>query len=646
MEFRRNKSKIMGENSISGDSTELPPQKTSAGVSYNADMHSGPFYIDGCDTMPKLFARRCRELGDKTSHREKVLGIWRSHSWNDYYNAARRIGLGLVSLGIGRGEVVSILSEDNKEWPYMDLGIQCIGAMTSGIYTTDAPSQLAYLLNDSRSRVLFVENDEMLDKYLAIRDQVPGLEKVIILEREGLHDFSDDRTMFLDELYDLGDRFHQSDPKRFEEEIARSSPDDIGMLIYTSGTTGQPKGAMISQGNIIFTVGATLQALPNLPGDEQLCFLPLCHVFERNTSIFSPIVSKSTVNFAESPETVFDNLQEVSPHVFSAVPRVWEKIYSRVTLAIQDGTGLGRFAYSRAIRAGQERAGYVTTNRKVPFLTGARYAFWDFLVLKNLRRMLGLSRIRHAISGAAPISPDLLRWYQAIGVNLLEGYGQTEGSGVTSVNTAGANVIGSVGRAIPGVGLKISGDGEILFCGGNVFAGYWNSPEKTARTLTEDGCLRTGDLGRIDENGFLYITGRLKDIIITAGGKNITPAEIENQLKSHAHISDVVVIGDRRKYLTCLVMIDKENVEKYAQDHKVPFSNFASLCAAREVQDLIGSIIREVNQNFARVEQIKDFRLIDIILTAEDDELTATMKLKRGFVEKRYKSLIDEMYKN
>ncbi len=636
---------MSSDNPSAKDNPAMPAQVEIAGVFSNADLSRGPWFVDGCDTLTKLFAKRCRELGDRTAHREKVLGIWRSHSWTNYYNRARRIGMGLASLGLQRGDVVSILSEDNKEWAYMDLGIQCMGGIASGVYTTDAPSQLAHLLNDSGSKFLFVENDEMLDKYLEIRDQVPSVERVIILERDGLHDFRDDRALFLDELYDLGEKLVQAEPDRFEAEIEKSRPEDIGLLIYTSGTTGLPKGAMISNQNIIFIMGSSLRVLPYFERDEQLCFLPLCHVLERNTSIYSPIASKTIVNFVESTETVFDNLQEVSPHVFTAVPRVWEKIYSRVMLMIEDGTALGKFAFSRAMKAGQARSDYTIENRPVPLPVRIRYAIWDFLVLRNLRRMLGLARVRRAITGAAPISPDLLKWYRSIGVNLVEGYGQTEGSGVTSVNTVTNNKNGTVGPAIPGVTIRISDEGEIQFTGANVFPGYWNAPEKTAETMTRDGYLRTGDLGKLDEDGFLTITGRLKDIIITAGGKNITPSQIENKLKSYVHISDVVVIGDKRKYLTCLIMIDQENVEKFAQDHRVPFSDFASLCAAKEVQDLIGSIIREANQDFARVEQIKDFRLIDIILTAEDDELTATMKLKRGFVEKRYKSLIDQMYK-
>ncbi|HHG90154.1 MAG TPA: long-chain fatty acid--CoA ligase [Devosia sp.] len=624
---------------------KIPPQTVIDGISSNADLETGPYFVDGCDTVSKLFLERCKELGDTTAHREKVLGLWRSHSWNDYLIAARRIGLGLVALGLKRGDVVSILSEDTKEWLYFDLGVQCVGGIASGVYTTDAPAQLAYLLNDSGSRFLVVENDEMLDKYLEIADQVPTLEKVIICDRDGLADFSDEKALFLDELYDIGEKLSQDQPQRFEAEIALSKPEDIGLLIYTSGTTGKPKGAMISNSNIMFIMASSLRVLPYKKGDEQLCFLPLCHVLERNTSAYSPIACKTIVNFVESTETIFDNLQEVSPHVFTAVPRVWEKIYSRVTMLAMDGTSLGKWSFARAMDAGMARAEYVITNRDVPLAVQVRYALWDFLVLKNLRRMLGMARVRRAITGAAPISPDLLKWYRAIGVNLVEGYGQTEGSGVTSVNEVGHNKNGTVGPAIPGVTIRIAKDGEIQFTGGNVFPGYWNAPEKTAETMTDDGYLRTGDVGKLDEEGFLTITGRLKDIIITAGGKNITPSQMENKLKASAHISDCVVIGDRRKFLTCLIMIDQENVEKFAQDNKIPFNDFASLCAAKEVQDLVGGIISEANSEFARVEQIKDFRLIDIVLTPEDDELTATMKLKRAFVEKRYEQLIDQMYK-
>src|SRR5690606_15947303 len=287
-------------------------------------------------------------------------------------------------------------------------------------------------------------------------------------------------------------------------------------------------------------------------------------------------------NFAESPETVFDNVREVSPHVFTAVPRVWEKDYSRVTIMASEASSIGKWAFAQALKAGRARAEALEEGRPVPAGTRLAYAFWDFMLLSNVRRMLGFDRLRRGTTGAAPISPDLIRWYRSVGITILEGYGMTESSGVISVNLIENEKTGSVGPVVPGGEIRIAPDGEIQYRGPNVFKGYWNKPDKTAETISPDGWLSTGDVGRLDNQGFLFITGRAKDIIITAGGKNITPAEIENRLKFSPFISDAVVIGDKRKFLTCLVMIDQENVEKFAQDHKVPFNNFKSLCAAQE----------------------------------------------------------------
>ena len=401
---------------------------------------------------------------------------------------------------------------------------------------------------------------------------------------------------------------------------------------------------MISHGNLMYSVSAGLREGHVFDTDDQLCFLPLCHILERVFSVNAPIAAASTINFAESPETIFDNLQEVSPQTFVAVPRLWEKIYSQVAIRIGDATGMQKWAYAQALKAGGARASYLADGKPVPFGTNLAYRFWDIALVQNLRRMIGMDRLRRGGSGAAPISPELLHWYQSIGVPVLEGYGMTESSGVISINSEGNNKIGTVGPALPGAQIRISPEGEVQYKAGNVFQGYWKNPEKTAETFTEDGWLRTGDVGTMDNQGFLKITGRLKDIIITAGGKNMTPAEIENKLKFSPYISDVVVIGDKRKFLTCLVMIDQENVEKFAQDRRVPFSNYASLCAAKEVQDLIRETVENVNKDFARVEQIKDFRLIDVLLTADDDELTPTMKLKRSFVETKHGELINQMY--
>lgn len=607
-------------------------------MAMNGRISDDAITFDGHDTIVKLWADRCRHYGDRVCHREKELGIWQEYSWKTYYDSARLIGVALLELGVKKGEPVLILAEDRREWIYCDIGAASIGAIPAGVYTTDSPSQLAYLANDCGARVLFVENDEQLDKFLEARGEMPGVERVVVFDRNGLATFSDEQVMFLDEIYSLGAQ--AENPERFETALAEVQPEDPRMLIYTSGTTGPPKGAIITHRNMIYELSAGAEMLDFSETDEQLCFLPLCHVLERLVSVEAPIANGSTVNFAESPETVFENLQEVNPDTFAGVPRIWEKIYSRVTIMRSETGAVSGKAFDMALAVGRQ---YANTER--PGL-GLRLAHWlaDVTVLRNLRRMLGFANARRVTSGAAPISPELIDWFAAIGVPLVEGYGMTETSGVATVNTVEDNHVGTVGKALPGCKMKIDENGELLIAGPLVFAGYWNKPEKTAETLTEDGWLRTGDSGRIDNHGCLTITGRLKDVIITSGGKNITPAEIESKLKFSPYVSDAVVIGDRRKYLTCLIMIDQENVEQFAQARQVPFSDFASLTRAPEVRELIGDIVAETNRQFAQVEQIKDFRLIDILLTAEDEELTPTMKLKRNFVNERHASLINEMY--
>ena len=618
----------------------MPEQHTIDGFQVNKDLSQAPHFVDGADTMCKLWSLRCKTLSAQTAHREKKFGIWKSYSWNEFYERAQQIGLGLRCLGLKRGEVVSILAEDSKEWIYADIGIQAVGGIASGVYTTDSARQLSYLVNDSDSRFLFVENDEQLDKYLSIADRMPGLSKVIVFDLEGLHDFEDENVLSLEELYQLGAHAAAENPGEFEDEIEKGTPEDTCLLIYTSGTTGDPKGVEITNANIMFSMSIGPHTLPVYSSDEQLCFLPLCHILERLLSVFLPIFAGSKVNFAESTETVFENIQEVSPTIFTAVPRVWEKMYSRISIMLEDATPFGKWAFNQALKAGHKRIRALESNKVTPI----SYQFWDFFLLRNLRRMLGMDKLRRGGSGAAPISPDLLQWFRAIGVPIYEGYGMSETAGIMTVNLSEAEKLGSVGRVVPGAEVRIGDGGEIQYLGANCFKGYWNNPDKTEETFTRDGWLRSGDIGQIDDEGYVTITGRMKDVIITQGGKNITPAEIENRLKFSPYISDAVVIGDKRKFLSCLVMIDQENVEKYAQDRRVPFSDFASLCRTEAVVELINGVIDNVNEDFARVEQIKSFRLIDTVLTAEDDELTATMKLKRSFVEQKYNSLIDEMY--
>ncbi|MEP3247166.1 MAG: long-chain fatty acid--CoA ligase [Sneathiella sp.] len=602
-----------------------------------------PTLIDGADTTIKLFWMRVKQFDSKVALREKDLGIWRSITWAEYGQRARSIGLGFVSLGLQRGETVSILSDNNPEWLYTDMGVLGVGGVSNGVYTTDSAKQVEYLCKDSATRYFVAENEEQLDKILTVRDSLPDLRKIIVYDMDGLRDLDDEMVISIDELYAIGEAYHAENPDFWEEAISLSEPTDLAILIYTSGTTGPPKGAMISHRNLMFQISNQTPLVGFGPEDEQLSFLPLCHIAERAFTVFLPLFSGSVVNFVEGLDTVPENIREVSPTIFFAVPRIWEKFYSGITLQISDATGLQKLFYKLAIGVGYQIAECKLENREPSAALKAKFWLADLLVLKNIKRLLGLDRAHYLGSGAAPISPDLIKWYLALGLNMYEVYGQTENVGLATSNLEEKFKLGTVGAAVPNTEVAISEAGEILLKGPHVFMGYLNQPEKTAETIV-DGWLHTGDVGYVDNQGFVKITDRMKDIIITAGGKNITPSEIENQLKFSPYISDAVVIGDKRKYLSCLIMIDQENVEKFAQDQDVPFTNFQSLCRAKEVTDRIWEEVERVNKGFAQVETIKEFRLIDEILTAEDDELTPTMKLKRSFVNKKYKELIDTMY--
>jgi long-chain acyl-CoA synthetase len=599
--------------------------------------------IHGQDTLPKLFRQVVRDRDQAVAMREKHLGIWRSISWRQYGERAKHVGLGLVALGFRPKDVVSVIAENCPEWLYTDLGTMSVGGVTNGIYTTDSAKQIEYIVNDSGTRFFFAENEEQLDKILEVRARCPQLVKIIVYDMEGLHGFTDHQVMPFEELLALGARYDREHPGAFDPMIEIAKPEDLAILVYTSGTTGPPKGAMLSHRNILFQLGFSDFISEPREGDQQLSFLPLAHIAERTFSVFYPLHSGATVNFAENIDTVPANVREVAPAVFFAVPRIWEKFYSGVELRMREATFVGRLAYAWAISVGARVAAARIEGRRPAAGLRLLYRVADFLVLDNLRRSMGMHRVRGAATGAAPIAPELVRWYLSLGIDMREVYGQTENCGLATAMPGDRIKLGTVGRARPDTEVRLSPEGEILLRGPHVFLGYYNKPEKTAETIV-DGWLHTGDVGSMDDEGFVTITDRMKDIIITAGGKNITPSEIENRLKFSPYISDAVVIGDRRKFLSCLVMIDHETVAQFAQERNVPFTNFASLCRSREVQDLIWGEIERVNRQLARVETIKKFSLIEQILTAEDEELTPTMKLKRTYVNAKYKDVIDGMY--
>ncbi|MDP3654545.1 MAG: AMP-binding protein [Rhodoferax sp.] len=598
------------------------------------------------ETIPAMFWNAVEKRGPNVWMRQKHLGLWRSWTWNQTADAVREIAGGLMALGFAKGECTSILANTVVEWVWADLAVLSAGGVSNGIYPTDAPTQVQYLCEDSRTTFLFVEDDEQLDKALEVRDQLPLLRKIVVFDMEGLRDLDDPGVISLDALRTLGRSHLAQHPQELQQRVAACKPEDLAILVYTSGTTGKPKGAMHLHQGLVFTVRGYNTLVAQDEHDERMCFLPLCHIAERMGGEYFALYTGAKLNFVENPETIPENVREIAPTVFTAVPRVWEKFYSGVMISLKEAGAIQQAAYGWGIGVGTSIADRVLAGQPVGTWLKVQFTLAQWLCLNNVRKLIGIHRARFLVTGAAPISPDLVRWYLALGLPMLEVWGMTETCGASTGVPASRMKPGSIGPAASFNEVRLDpASGEILVRGKNVFAGYMNLPEKTAETMDADGWLHTGDVGVVDGDGFFRITDRMKDIIITAGGKNVTPSELENDLKFSPYITDAVVIGDKRPYLTVIIMIDQENVEKYAQDQDVPFSNYASLTRAAEVQALIQAELERVNQKFARVEQIKKFFLLENQLTAEDEELTPTMKLKRKLVEHKYAAQIEAMYR-
>jgi long-chain acyl-CoA synthetase len=595
----------------------------------------------GKSSFPDLFFSQVARYQDRVALRHKDYGIWKGISWKEYGAMVRLVGAGLISLGVQRGDKISILGENRPEWLFCDLGNMSIGGVSVGVYPTSAPDQVAYVVGHSESKVLFIENEEQVDKVLQILPELQ-VQQIVIWDPKGLWGFSQERIIFFKEFLERSKAYLEQNPDCVDRRLAEIEPEDTAMIIYTSGTTGRPKGAMISHHNILSMTDSYLQANPGYDTDEALSYLPLAHIYENLISLFQAIRAGGTVNFVESMDTLPHNLKEVSPTIFASVPRIWEKFASLVAIRMSDSTPLKKLLYKISIGVGLKyiRAGENSRERLAWSLL-----YWPCyaLVLCHLKRQLGLERVRVAICGAAPASPELFQYYNAIGVPLREGYGQTESTGVIALQRLEHPRWGYVGEVVPGVEVKIAADGEILARGPNVFQGYFKNPDLTAETV-QDGWLHTGDVGAL-EDGFLKILDRKKDILITAGGKNITPAFIENKLKFSSYIQDAVVIGDGRKFLSALILIDEDNVTKYAQDNRIPYTTFEDLTRNPEIQTLIDQEVVKVNKTLSQVESIKKFALLPRRFYEEDGDVTPTKKVKRRFLEKRYAELIESLYR-
>ncbi len=595
------------------------------------------------DTLPHMFLVQVKKFGDRVALREKEFGIWQEISWNEYCRHVRHFCLGLMELGLKRGDHVSILAENEPKWLYADIATQSAGAVSVGVYPTNPPPEAKYVISHSESVFVVCGDQEQVDKILQVKDDLPLLKKIIVMDMKGLRRYTDPMIMPFEAVEKLGSKAEERDPEKYYSTVDLLKPEDIAIMVYTSGTTGPPKGAMIPQAHVLIMADEIAKVLPQYETDELVSYLPLCHVAERMLSVGLPLYSGATVNFAESVDTVTMDMREILPTFFFAVPRIWEKMMAAIIIKMKDASLLKKVAFKLCMPIGERMADAKLSGRSIPILLRIKYGLTYIMLFRHLKKELGLLRVRMAMSAAAPIAPQVLRFHRAMGVEVVEGWGLTEETGLATTNVPDDVKLGTVGRPLPGVEIKIADDGEILVRCNHIFAGYWKDPDATARTI-QDGWLYTGDVGEMDGDGRLTITDRKKEIIITSGGKNIAPSEMENRLKCSPYINEAIVIGDRRHYLTALIQIEYDNVAKWAQEKGIAYTTFKSLSQNSEVYGLIKQEINEANKDFAQVETIMKFRLLDKELDHDDNELTATLKLRRKTVYKKFEGIIEQMY--
>ena len=585
--------------------------------------------------------------------REKDFGIWQEYSWARTWDLVMDAAHGLLALGIEVGDRVSIQSEDRPEWVILDLATVAVRGITVGFYPTNPAAEVEYLLVDCGATVHLAEDQEQVDRVLEIDPaMVPNLSRIIYCEPRGVRTYSDDRLMDWDDFLTIGRQHRAENPDVVVGHMADARPDDVMTLVYTSGTTGPPKGAMLTNANTAFCItriigddGLRGNQVPTAD-DLVVTYLPLCHVAERIFSTWHMVSCGLCLNFAESIETVTANLREVQPTLFFAVPRIWEKLHASVMIKGADASPFKRlwlrFGLKLASVIGREKVangGLHTTKSRLLNLIGYP------LVFRALQERIGLRRCWHAGSGAAPIAPEVLEFFTGIGVPVYELYGMTENAAVATGNFPGRMILGTVGEPYPDIGFRLDEEtGEIQTKHPGVFAGYWNRPEQTAETFTADGWLMTGDVGEWVDGTHVRIIDRIKHIIITAGGKNISPSEIENSLKTSLYVKEAMVIGDRRKFLSALIGIELDTVGDWALRRNIPYTTYRDLSEKPEVLELIQGVVNETNEKFARVESIREFRMIPKELDHEDGELTATQKIKRSAMEDAFGHLIEEIY--
>ncbi len=581
----------------------------------------------------------------ETALRQKEFGVWSTVSWAEYEQQSRWFGLGLLHLGLEPGQCVAVLGENCKEWVFAELGTAMVRGVTAGVYPTSPAPEVQYLLELSDAPIVVVEDQEQLDKVLEIRAHLPHLLSIIVIDPRGLRHY--DRTGLVEftEVVALGQAFEQAQPAIAAERLKGPELDDIALMVFTSGSTGKPKAAMMSWRGLGCAAQGLNSVLQCSDRHSLVSYLPLCHVAEQMFSIHIPVATGAVVNFAESLRTIQEDLRELSPRIFFGVPRIWEKFHSSIHSKIREAGPLRQRVFHTAMRAvgafaHKPRSQWSLAERTV-------WAGCYLVVLRALLNYIGLRRCSIAVSSGAPIAPEMLRFFRVLGLPIREAYGLTEASGATTMQPTDMSPVGTVGTAYPGVEVKLADDGEILIRGDGVFRGYYKNDEATREAIDAEGWLHSGDVARWEDGPAgreLRIIDRKKDIMITAGGKNITPSEIENALKFSPFIKESIVVADRRRFVSALIQIDFENVSKWATEQGLIFTNFRSLVENQAVRELVQKEVDKANGQMPQVQQVRKFHLFLKELDHDDGEVTATMKVKRKSIYEKYAGVIEEIY--
>ena len=597
------------------------------------------------NTINEVFKNRADKYKERLAVEKKLNGRWEKVTWRDYYDQARSVGLGLYSMGIKKGDMIAILSENRLEWVFTDMGALGIGAVVVPVYTTLVAEEVKYIAENSGAKVLFVENRMQLEKALSFVDEVDTLEKIIVFNNNDAKN-SHSAVMSFDDLVAAG-KENIEKPALFETLATDVTPDDLATIVYTSGTTGVPKGAMITHKNIMAVIRSLDSIEPKFAydTDQTVPLLPLSHVFERVAGHFYGMYVGLTASYAESIDTFVVDVKEKRPTVVLAVPRVCEKVYQRILGQVEEQDAWKQKMFHWGYNIGLEISALREKKKPIPLVLGLKYKLAYTLIFKKLADALG-GRVRWMTASGAPTSRDIILFFNASGITVIEGYGMTESCAPATMSNLNDYKIGTVGKPIPNVEVKIADDGEILIKGDNVFAGYWKMEKETKNAFTPDGYLMSGDIGQFDEDGFLSITDRKKDLIITSGGKNIAPQKIEGIFKFDPLFAQFIVVGERKKFLSALVNINLEQAERLAAQQNIGFSKPEDLLDNKEFLKIIDTHIAEKNQQLARYETIKKYRIIRDEFSQEGGELTPSLKMKRNVIYEKYSDLIDEMYED